>query len=179
MRIIPTLLALSLLSIPAPCLSAMPGQPCKKIEIGKTEKSDTERDIIACLATDQSSPAQIWKPMTSGGGVTGGCAYINFTGLDSVPNPNRQYAIIDNWGNGCKADGIYLEGYNCTNVNCFVAKREYTCGATSDGAVSMYSLSLESTRILKNLFLSKVDDGMVVDESVPALHRVLCSKMSF
>ncbi len=53
----------------APVWAAMQGRPCGRSDVGRTEKSDDEQNIIACLKSGES---QIWKSMYSNQNAYGG-----------------------------------------------------------------------------------------------------------
>lgn len=127
----------------APVWAAMQGQPCGRADVGKTEKSDDEKNIIACLKSGES---QIWKSMSSNQNAYGGffipaskvaygCAIANsITGSCDCPRdwPRVNCAVFGSpmlGDNAVKICGCYREaGPEVsveTTVNCDYGNANY------------------------------------------------------
>jgi hypothetical protein len=126
-------LALGLLlacSAPAWAWAAMPGQSCD--QIGASQMSDDQQSIVVCLKT--SSGRSSWQSMSSGGGVTGGCAFTYKETYYHDGGGAYSWHIDYAWGKGCQPTGTQSPTYQGGKVAypyAQVAADGYECGPTA------------------------------------------------
>ncbi|QQR68309.1 MAG: hypothetical protein IPI58_05465 [Alphaproteobacteria bacterium] len=132
---------LALFAGPLSAHAELPGQPCTAAQIGTTKMADDKQNIIACLLTGKTKPANVqeWKSFTKGSfeetSLQGGIYTVNFwdgntcrslnplTGGCSCPKGFTSSVTSEFYNPAC-LNGYYDDNGSRT-VNCGVV--QYQC----------------------------------------------------
>lgn len=128
---------LALTCVPTSSRAEMPGEPCGSSQVGATKLDDSQKNIIACLKTDDSTNGAVWSAMSGSGGITGGCKKtIGIKGgapLKTGPLSPQTTYYTDEWGKGCKNTKTYIPAGTSYQAVDGGPEPGYACGQFSLG----------------------------------------------
>lgn len=112
------------------------GTRCEKERLGTTMRDTDDKNIVACLATDDAQQPYEWKSMSSSGsgGITGGCFLHKWEGQGPTANLTRQVPegygwVTYKWGKGCKENDTVIPIMS-TDYMKGIAEPGYDCGGS-------------------------------------------------